>query len=296
MQALAANPRDWNGRDDRKAIPPARNMKGASFEAILIPEDVHTSVVVCNVGDGEANGHGIFRNRNLAFIFKKFMSVSFRHDLTIVYKCAALSQPIITVQLPFSTLGFTSRTTTAYDIATPSPPPRRRHAAMLLSINILLLVLLPLLALCAEDYYKILGVSKSASDRELKKAYRSYAKKHHPDKNPNDPTAKQKFQEVADAYDALSNAETRKIYDQYGHEGLKQHKQSGGRGGGGGHDPFDLFSRFFGGGGHFGGGERRGPNMEVRVTLPLKDFYNGLETEIAVEKQMICEACGGSGS
>jgi len=167
---------------------------------------------------------------------------------------------------------------------------------MLLSINILLLVLLPLLALCAEDYYKILGVSKSASDRELKKAYRSYAKKHHPDKNPNDPSAKQKFQEVADAYDALSNAETRKIYDQYGHEGLKQHKQSGGRGGGGGHDPFDLFSRFFGGGGHFGGGERRGPNMEVRVSLPLRDFYNGLETEIAVEKQMICEACGGSGS
>lgn len=156
-------------------------------------------------------------------------------------------------------------------------------------------MLLPLLVLSAEDYYKLLGVERSASDRELKKAYRNLSKKYHPDKNPNNDDAKQKFVEVSDAYEALSNAETRKIYDQYGHEGLERHKNNHGRGGG--HDPFDLFSRFFGGGGHFGGqGERRGQNMEVTVSLPLKDFYSGIETEFSIEKQMICDTCSGSGS
>jgi DnaJ-related protein SCJ1 len=88
--------------------------------------------------------------------------------------------------------------------------------------------------------------------------------------------------------------ETRKIYDQYGHEGLKQRQQGGG---GGHHDPFDIFSRFFGGGGHFGQpGQRRGPDMEVRVGVPLRDFYNGHSTEFQLEKQQICEECEGSGS
>jgi DnaJ-related protein SCJ1 len=100
--------------------------------------------------------------------------------------------------------------------------------------------------------------------------------------------------EIAEAYDALSNSETRKIYDKYGHEGLKQHKQGGGARN---QDPFDIFSRFFGGGGHFGGGgQRRGPDMEVQVKVPLKDFYNGAEHEISIEKQHICEDCDGSGS
>jgi len=109
-----------------------------------------------------------------------------------------------------------------------------------------------------------------------------------------DDSAKQKFVEIAEAYEALSQPETRKIYDQYGHEGLKQRQQGGG--GGGGHDPFDLFSRFFGGGGHFGHQQRRGPDMEVRVALPLRDFYNGHTTEFQLEKQEICEECEGSGS
>ena len=94
--------------------------------------------------------------------------------------------------------------------------------------------------------------------------------------------------EIADAYDALSNAETRKIYDQYGYDGLQKHKQNGGRGGQPGHDPFDLFSRFFGGGGHFGGGQRRGPDAEIRVHVALKDFYTGGEKEFKIDKQVIC--------
>lgn len=169
---------------------------------------------------------------------------------------------------------------------------------MLLFSSLLpLLLLLTALTLATEDYYSILGLSKSATDREIKRAYRGLSKKYHPDKNPNNSSAHAKFVEVAEAYEALSDSNLRKIYDQYGHEGLKQHQQ--GRGAGQQHhDPFDLFSRFFGGGGHFGhgGGQRKGPDMEVRMQLPLRDFYNGRETEFTVEKQQICEDCEGSGS
>ncbi|KAI4193735.1 MAG: hypothetical protein LQ346_003839 [Caloplaca aetnensis] len=162
-----------------------------------------------------------------------------------------------------------------------------------------LLALLPLI-LCAEDFYKLLGINKSASERDIKKAYRTLSKKYHPDKNPGDDSAKAKFVSIADAYDALSDATSRRIYDQYGHDGLAQHRQQS-QGGGGGraqHDPFDLFSRFFGGSGHFGHspGQRRGPDMEVHVSVPLRDFYTGREHEFAVEKQQICEECEGSGS
>ena len=108
-------------------------------------------------------------------------------------------------------------------------------------------------------------------------------------------SASQKFVQIAEAYDALSDSETRKIYDQYGHDGVAQHKQGGGQRG---HDPFDLFSRFFGGSGHFGHnqGQRRGPDMEARVSIPLRDFYNGHEHEFSIEKQQICDECEGSGS
>ncbi|KAL9052904.1 MAG: hypothetical protein Q9162_005130 [Coniocarpon cinnabarinum] len=161
----------------------------------------------------------------------------------------------------------------------------------------LLLVILPFLVLAAEDYYKLLGVDKSASDKELKKAYRTLSKKYHPDKNPDDESAKQKFVEVSDAYEVLADSDTRKIYDQYGHDGVERHRKGQRGGPGGGHDPFDLFARFFGGGGHFGGGgERKGPSMEVKLAIPLRDFYIGGETEFTIEKQVICEACEGSGS
>jgi DnaJ-related protein SCJ1 len=101
------------------------------------------------------------------------------------------------------------------------------------------------------------------------------------------------FVEIAEAYEALSDSGSRKIYDQYGHEGLKQRQ---GQGGQQHHDPFDMFSRFFGGGGGFQQGQRKGPDMEVRVGVPLKDFYNGHQTEFQLEKQEICDTCDGSGS
>jgi len=159
--------------------------------------------------------------------------------------------------------------------------------------------LLPILALlscslAAEDLYKILGVDKSASDRDIKKAYRTLSRKYHPDKATGD---EKKFIEVTEAYESLSDPTSRKIYDQYGHDGLNNHKRGGGAQH---HDPFDLFGRFFGGGGHFGGGGgsgvRRGPDLEVQLNIPLRDFYTGGETEFTIVKQLICETCEGSGS
>ena len=142
---------------------------------------------------------------------------------------------------------------------------------------------------------QLLGLDKDADEWQIKKAYRTLSKKYHPDKNPDDDSAHQKFVEVAEAYDVLIDPEIRRVYDQYGHEGVKQHKQGGQRPGQA-HDPFDLFSRFFGGGGHFGHGQRKGQNMEVRTELPLRDFYNGADHTFTVDKQVICEACEGSGS
>ncbi|KAI5462079.1 hypothetical protein BGZ63DRAFT_506942 [Mariannaea sp. PMI_226] len=163
----------------------------------------------------------------------------------------------------------------------------------------LLMCLLALiqLALCAQNLYKVLGVDKSASDKELKSAYRRLSKKFHPDKNPNDDTAHDKFVEVAEAYEILSNSELRQFYDRHGYDAVKQRQNQGGNGNAG-HDPFDLFSRFFGGHGHSGrsSGEPRGHNVEVRVEISLRDFYNGATTEFQWNKQHICEKCEGSGS
>ncbi|KAG6268626.1 hypothetical protein E4U47_004528 [Claviceps purpurea] len=167
---------------------------------------------------------------------------------------------------------------------------------LLRCVTLFLLLALVQLVLCAEDYYNVLGVSKEATDKQLKSAYRKLSKKYHPDKNPGDETAKENFVQVSEAYDVLSNAEMRKVYDRYGHDGVKQHKNGGG--GGGGHDPFDLFSKFFGGHGHFGRSpeEPRGHNVEVKVAISLRDFYNGATTEFQWERQHICEHCEGTGS
>ncbi|KAK5116926.1 hypothetical protein LTR62_006647 [Meristemomyces frigidus] len=166
---------------------------------------------------------------------------------------------------------------------------------LLLSSLLTLAILLPLLVLAAEDYYKLLNLDKTASERDLKKAYRKLSRQYHPDKNPNDEAAAQKFVEIAEAYEVLVDTETRKIYDQYGREGVKQHQQTG-RNPGQHHDPFDLFSRFFGGGGGGQRGQRRGPNMEVRIAVPLRNFYTGAEHQFKVEKQVTCDKCEGSGS
>ena len=167
---------------------------------------------------------------------------------------------------------------------------------MLLLHPLALICLLPLLAFCAEDFYKLLQIDKDASERQIKKAYRTLSKKYHPDKNPGNDTANKKFVEIAEAYEVLVEDETRKIYDQYGHEGIERHKKGGQRGGGGG-DPFDIFSRFFGGGGGGGGGgRRRGPSMEVRINVPLRDFYTGRDHDFKIVKQATCDKCDGSGS
>ncbi|KAK9458248.1 hypothetical protein V1511DRAFT_520047 [Dipodascopsis uninucleata] len=166
------------------------------------------------------------------------------------------------------------------------------HIQNFLLLGIICLATLVLAA--GKDYYKILGVDKSATEKQIKSAYRQLSKKYHPDKNPGDKAAEEKFVEIAEAYEVLNDKEKRDIYDRYGSEGLDQ--QARGGGGGAPHgDPFDLFSRFFGGQGHFGG-TRRGPNMETQVEVSLQDIYKGTSFEFTVPVQSICEACGGTGS
>ena len=160
------------------------------------------------------------------------------------------------------------------------------------------------------DYYEVLGVSKSASAEEIKKAYRKMAIQYHPDKNPDNPEAEEKFKEAAEAYEVLSNPEKRQRYDQFGHQGL------GGNGGfgGGGMNMEDIFSQFgdiFGGGGFdsfFGGGRggrrtKKGTNLRVKLKLNLKEIANGVEKKIKVKRQVLaegvtfktCTTCQGTG-
>lgn len=152
------------------------------------------------------------------------------------------------------------------------------------------------------DYYEILEVSKGASKEEIKKAYRKQAIAHHPDKNPDDKQAEERFKEAAEAYEVLSDDQKRARYDQYGHAGL------GGNGGGGAHmNMEDIFSHFgdvFGGhfnfGGRQGGGGGRnvskGANIRVRVKLTLEEIVKGSEKKIKVKKKVTCDKCSGSGA
>lgn len=157
------------------------------------------------------------------------------------------------------------------------------------------------------DYYEVLEVSKTATAEEIKKAYRKKAIQFHPDKNPGDATAEEKFKEAAEAYEVLSDQNKRARYDQFGHAGMGGAASGGGFGGGMSME--DIFSQFgdifgghFGGFGGFGGfgrpGRRtnRGSDLRVKVKLDLKEVLNGVEKKIKVKKYVACSHCNGNGS
>ena len=149
------------------------------------------------------------------------------------------------------------------------------------------------------DYYEVLGVNKSASESELKAAYRKLALKYHPDRNPDDKAAEEQFKEAAEAYDVLRDQRKRQIYDQYGHQGLEGQGFSGF---GGFEDIFssfgDIFEDFFGFGSRGRGRSRvqRGSDLRYDMTLEFMDAAFGVETTIDIEKAEPCDQCQGSGS
>lgn len=160
-----------------------------------------------------------------------------------------------------------------------------------------------------KDYYEILGVDRNASDPEIKKAYRKLAVKYHPDKNPGDNSAEEKFKEISAAFEILKDPDKRRKYDQFGHDAFR-----GGHGGGQGVDPFDLFRDAFGSGGNsggfgsifedfFGGGSSqsanegsRGSDLRVSVDISLKQASRGVEKEIKYQHHAPCKPCSGTGA
>ena len=168
----------------------------------------------------------------------------------------------------------------------------------------------------SKDYYEILGVAKTATAEEIKKAYRKLAIKYHPDRNPGDTAAEEKFKEISNAYEVLSDSSKRQRYDQLGHEAFTSSGGQGfggfGGGGGGFRDPMDIFSQFFGGGGGggsfsfedlFGGGRRRhdpnapqaGNDLRCDIDIAFEDAVFGATREITVVKSADCSSCSGSG-
>jgi chaperone protein DnaJ len=162
-----------------------------------------------------------------------------------------------------------------------------------------------------EDYYSLLGVEKSATDEDIKKAYRKKAVQYHPDKNPGNKEAEEMFKKVSEAYEVLKDPQKRAAYDRYGHAAFQQGGGPGPRGGGGGgfHDPFDIFrevfgqggggggifEEFFGGGGR-GDGSRDGADLRYDLEITLEEAARGVEKEISFRKAVTCERCDGSGA
>jgi molecular chaperone DnaJ len=153
------------------------------------------------------------------------------------------------------------------------------------------------------DYYEVLGVGRNASEDEIKRAYRKLAVKFHPDKNPDDPHAEERFKELGEAYDVLMDADKRAAYDRFGH-GAFAH----GSVGAGFHDPFDIFREVFGGAGggifeaFFGGGgmraedRQRGSDLRYDMQITLEEAAAGVEKEIEIRKLDTCDKCHGSGA
>ena len=155
-----------------------------------------------------------------------------------------------------------------------------------------------------KDFYQVLGVSRNASDSEIKKAYRKLAVQYHPDKNPGNKEAEERFKEISAAFDILKDPDKRAKYDQFGHDAFRGGPSSGGV------DPFDLFRDVFGGGGGFGsifedffGGSSSGSNegirgndLRVSVSISLEQAANGVEKEIKYSRHQECSKCDGSGS
>lgn len=150
------------------------------------------------------------------------------------------------------------------------------------------------------DYYEVLGVGKSAGEDDLKKSYRKLAMKYHPDRNPGDKAAEEHFKEVSEAYEVLTDAQKRAVYDQYGHEGLQRGGGNAGggfSGAGGFADIFgDVFSDIFGGGGGGRGGPRRGSDLRYMMELTLEQAVFGSAESIRIPTWDACESCHGHGT
>ena len=172
------------------------------------------------------------------------------------------------------------------------------------------------MATVKRDYYEVLSVSRNANGDELKKSYRRLAVQYHPDKNPGDPKAEEKFKELGEAYDVLNDPDKRAAYDRYGHAAFAQGTAGAGRGAGGNVDPFDLFREVFGGGGGGGGGggifeqffggqggggadregRQRGSDLRYDLQITLEEAAAGVEKEIEVSKLANCDVCSGTGA
>lgn len=155
------------------------------------------------------------------------------------------------------------------------------------------------------DFYEVLGINRDASEEEIKKAYRKLAMKYHPDRNPDNPSAEEKFKEAKEAYEVLSDSQKRAAYDQFGHAGVDPHAGGGGFGGGGGGfggfaDAFGgIFDEIFSGRGGQGGGRSnvyRGADLRYNLEISLEQAAHGTETKIRIPTMESCEVCNGSGA